>query len=284
MQPPDTRGAEMKNKFIEFWKTDPAVTGVSENLFTGEYVPLYPNMITVYRQRTHQTDATVNDVVKSATPENASVVETYLTALERTPPGETPPSSPEFEGLHFSVVYKDVYPKSDEDIDSSKETPTNGTNMPMELEDSSVTPDVQDPTLMEQSNDIDPMDFEDNAFLLQDTLEDIDDPEMQGEISHFLEEIFDMTFDQFLEMSDAEFKAKIIESLTPQSPEMSDTTLLERRLEKNLLVNFSALRVNRALAIVKQLGPKEALQQIKKVDPEVAKQLEFLLQNKEKEN
>lgn len=296
IRPPDTRGEEMKNKFIEFWKTDPAVTGVSENLFTGEYVPLYPNMISVYRQRTHQTDGTVNDVVKhivkSATPENESVVEAYLTALETTPPGETPPPPPEFKGLHFNVVYKDVYPKSDEDIlDLKKETPTNGTKMQMEMDDSSVTPDVQDPTLIEESNDIDPMDFEDNAFLLkdnvfllQDTLEDIDDPEMQVEISHFLEEIFAMTFDQFLEMSDAEFKAKIIDSLTPQSSAMSNTTLSESRLEENLLINFSSLRVNRALAAVKQFGPKEGLRQIKEVDPEVAKQLDFLLQDKEREN
>lgn len=252
MKDPNEQSVEMKNKYIEFWKTDPTITGISENLFTGEYVPLYPNMITVYRQRTHQADGTVDDVVKnvmhSATPENASVVEAYLRALDRMPPGEPTPSPPEFEDMHFSVEYKDVYPKSDEDIINSMK---------------------------------EPLTIGDKVFLLHDTLEDIDDPKMQRIISHFLQEIIGIPFEQFLNMSDAEIESQIIHSLRHRLPEISDTTSPVSILEKNLLGSFSSFRVNRAMAAVKQLGPKNGLRHLKEVDPEVAMKLEFLLTGQE---
>lgn len=45
----------------ELMKTDPDMIGLEKDRITGEYTKIYPNMLTVYRQRTHHADGTVED-------------------------------------------------------------------------------------------------------------------------------------------------------------------------------------------------------------------------------
>ena len=286
---------ELTKVYIEFLKNDPEVSGVMKDSRTGEYIPDYPNMLRVYRRRTHHADGTVYDVVtgitKSAdTPENQAAIEAYETALERTSPSETPPAPPEIEGLRFSIEYEDVYLNSEEAVITDK------TEQPM---GGAASPPISDvPTSQVEQPEVEEVwtEITDDVFSLQDTLENIDNPQTQKVVSHFLEEAIGIPLDQFLEMSDAEIEEELrkmfapsdaeIESqienlLTPRPPQMSDTTSPESRLEKSLRDRFASLRVKRAMATLNQLGPKEGLRRLKEVDPEVAKQLESYLQKQE---
>jgi hypothetical protein len=292
---PESEIDELKKVYIEFLKNDPEVSGVMKDPRTGEYIPSYPNMVIVYRRRTHHVNGTVEDIVtgistSANTPENQEVIEAYETALDMTPPSETPPAPPEIEGLRFSVEYEDVY------LNSEKEVITDKTDQPMDGVTSPPTSDVpatqvEQPKVEEVWTEI-----TDDVFLLQDSLKDIDNPQTQSEITIFLEEALGVPFDRFLEMSDAEIEeelrkifapsdaeieAKFKDLLTPHHPPMLDTTTFESNLESSLSKKFSMLRAKRAIATINQRGPKEGLRRLKEVDPEVAKQLESYLQKQE---
>ncbi len=294
----DSEIDELTNVYIEFLKNDPEVTGVTKDARTGEYIPTYANMIRVYRRRTHHVDGTLEDEVtgmstSANTPENQAVIEAYETALDMTPPSETPPAPPEIEGLRFSVEYEDVY------LNSEKEVITDKTDQPMDGATSPPTSDVpatqvEQPKVEEVWTEI-----TDDVFSLQDSLKDIDDPQTQSEITIFLEEALGVPFDRFLEMSDAEIEedlrkifapsdaeieAKFKDLLMPHHPPMADTTTFESNLESSLSKKFSVLRAKRAIATINHLGLNEGLRQLKEVDPEVAKQLEVYLQKQEGEN
>lgn len=102
---------ELNKVYIEFLKNDPDVSGVMQDPRTGEFIPTYPNMLRVYRRRTHHPDGTVDDVVtgisKSAdTPENQAALEAYETALEKVSPLETPPALRKLKDYVFPLNTK----------------------------------------------------------------------------------------------------------------------------------------------------------------------------------
>ncbi|RKU30824.1 hypothetical protein C6497_03880 [Candidatus Poribacteria bacterium] len=283
--------------YIEFLKNDPGVVGVMEDPITGEYIPTYLNMLKVYRRRTHNVDGTVDDVVtgitqSSSTPENQQALQAYETALNMTPPGETPPSPPDIEGLRFSVEYEDVYL-------NSEEVTTDKADHPMDQTVTSNTSDEE--TIKVEQPDEHPkveedwQDITDDVILLQDLLKDIDDPQTQREITIFLEEALGVPFDKFLQMSDAEIEDEFRKMFAPTDAEIeakfkdmlihnhapvSDFTMFENNLRKN----FTQMRTQRAIATINQLGPKKGLERLKEVDPEIAKQLEVYIQNQDREN
>ena len=80
--------------------------------------------------------------------------------------------------------------------------------------------------------------------------------------------------------SDAEIEAALTEELLPTAPERpTDVTL-----EKALRSQFSPQRFTRAIQLLNQYGPEEGLRRLKAADPEVAAQVERLLQRKSAEN
>ena len=83
-----------------------------------------------------------------------------------------------------------------------------------------------------------------------------------------------------LSQSDAEIEAALTEELLPTAPELpTDVTV-----EKALRAQFSPQRFTRAIQTLKQYGPEEGLRRLKAADPEVAAQVERLLQRKSAEN
>lgn len=292
-----SKSDEAKRIYIEFLKNDPDVDGVMEDLITGEYIPTYPNMLKVYRRRTHNVDGTIDDEVRgitqsSSTPENQQALQAYETALNMTPSGETPPAPPDIEGLRFSVEYEDVHL-------NSEEVTTDKTDHPMDQTVTSNTSDEE--TIKVEHPDEQPKveedwkDITDDVISLQDSLKDIDDPQTQSEITIFLEEALGVPFDKFLQMSDAEIEnvfqkmfaptdaeieTEFKEMLIHNHPPVLDITMFENNLRKN----FTQMRTQRAIATINQLGPKKGLEQLKEVDPEIAKQLEVYIQNQDREN
>ena len=53
---------ELQEKLMEFSKEDPTIVGVTKNHRTGEYTPLYPNMLTLTIHQYTRTDGTVGDM------------------------------------------------------------------------------------------------------------------------------------------------------------------------------------------------------------------------------
>lgn len=295
---------ELKKVYIEFLKNDPEVSGVMQDPRTGEYIPDYPNMLRVYRRRTHHLDGTVDYVVtgisKSAdTPENLTALEAYETALERTSSLETLPAPPEIEGLRFSIQYEDVY------LDAKEASITDKSEQPVEaapafptLSDA-PTPKEEEPEEEEPEEEEVWTEIADDVFSLQDLLKDVHDLQMQREITIFLQEALGVPFDQFLDMSDAEIEdelrkifastdadieAKLQDLFGVQHSSLSDKTKFESNLKKGLRNRFISKRINRAIATINQLGPKEGIQRLKEVDPEISKQIEGYLQKQKEKN
>lgn len=301
----DSQIDELNNKFIEFLKDDPEVDGVTQHPRTGEYIPTYPNMLRVYRRRTHHPDGTVDDIVTGISKSSDSSknqaaldayeveLEAYEAELEMTGTPGTHPDPPNIKGLRFSVEYEDVYLNAEGSVISDK------TDQPMDESVSPSTPDEPTPPMEQPKAEETWTEVVDDVFSLQDTLKDIDDLRMQREITVFLEEALGVPFDRFLKMSDAEIEdelrkmfaptdadieAELQDLFMPQHPSMSNKTKFESNLQSNLSKYFSQLRTKRAIATINQLGPKEGLQRLKEVDPEVAKQLEVYFQKQEKVN
>ena len=76
--------------------------------------------------------------------------------------------------------------------------------------------------------------------------------------------------------SDAEIEATLTEQLLPAAPERP----IDVTLEKALRSQFSPQRFTRAIQTLNQYGPEEGLRRLKAADPEVAAQVERLLQRK----
>lgn len=232
----DSESEKLKHIYIEFLKNDPDVTGVTKDARTGEYIPTYANMIKVYRRRTHNADGTVDDELTGMTTswnsqKNQAAIEAYKTALDMTPPWETPPAPPDIEGLRFSIEYEDVYTNVEKEVIPDK------TEQPRGTDTSHPIPDV--PTSQEEPKAEQVWtEIINDVFSLQDSLKDVDDPQMQREITIFLEEALGVPFERFLEMNDADIEdelrkifapsdvdieAKFKDLITPHHPPVPDT-------------------------------------------------------------
>ena len=261
-------------------------------------------MIRVYRRRTHHPDGTVDDEftgmsTSSDSPKNQAALdaikaelEMYEAELEMTgTPWEHLQLLQTLRGYVFLLNTKMCMLMQKKMVISDK------TDQPMDESVSPSTPDEPTPPMEQPKAEETWTEVADDVFSLQETLKDVDDLRMQREISVFLEEALGVPFDRFLKMSDAEIEkelrkmfaptdadieAELQDLLMPQQPSMSDKTKFESNLQSNLSKYFSQLRTKRAIATINQLGPKEGLQRLKEVDPEIAKQLEVYFQKQEK--
>ena len=282
---------ELNKAFIEFLKKDPDVDGVTQDQITGEYIPTYPNMIKVYRRRTHNVDGTIDDevtgILSSSTPENQKAIQAYLTELENTPPWMKQPDPPDIEGLRFSVEYEDVHLNSKEVITDKVDQSVNS-NTPDKDTMKVLNPDEQ-PGVEEHWTDI-----TENVIVLQHSLKDIDDPQIQSEATIFLEKALGVKLDRFLQLSEVEIDNELQKmfaatsmprhtgiraTILPKQPPVTDITMIENNLSKN----FSQIRTQRAIATLNELGPMKGLERLKEIDPEIAKQLEDYIQEQDKQ-
>ncbi len=278
---------ELNKAFIKFLKKDPDVDGVTQDQITGEYIPTYPNMIKVYRRRTHNVDGTIDDevtgILSSSNPENQKAIQAYLTELENTPPWMKQPSPPDIEGLRFSVEYEDVHLNSKEDITDKVDQSVNS-NKP-----DKDTMKVMQPGVKEHWTDITV-----NVIALQHSLKGIDDPQIQSEATIFLEEALGVKLDKFLQLNEVEIDNELQKmfdaismpmhtgvraTILPKQPPVTDITMIENNLSKN----FSQMRTQRAIATLNELGPMKGLERLKEIDPEIAKQLEDYIQEQDKQ-
>ncbi len=214
----DSESEKLKHIYIEFLKNDPEVTGVTKDARTGEYIPTYANMIRVYRRRTHNADGTVDDELTGMSTswnsqKNQAAIEAYKTALDMTPPGETPPSPPDIEGLRFSIEYEDVYANAEKEVIPDK------TEQPKGSDASDPIPDV--PTSQEEPKAEQVWsEITGDVISLQDLLKDVDDPHIQREITIFLEEALGVPFDRFLDMSNAEIEEELRKIFAPSDADI----------------------------------------------------------------
>lgn len=81
----------------------------------------------------------------------------------------------------------------------------------------------------------------------------------------------------------AKLEGDLIETFTPSELERSEL-LTKERFETTLRERFSPERFNRAMQTLNRYGPKEGLRRLKDEDPEVAKQVERLLQRQHEED
>ena len=81
-------------------------------------------------------------------------------------------------------------------------------------------------------------------------------------------------------MTNAEIRAEIESSLTPQPPDIPTAPSpdklgeIQSNLEASLKLQFSSERFERAMETLEQYGPEEGLRRLRENDPEVAKQVE----------
>ncbi len=279
--------AEMNRVFAEYLKTDPEIVGVEKNLKTGEYIKLYPNMLTVEGQKIHYADGTVKWIVTgidgvSNSPENKKALEAYEDALDNTPPWEPLPKPPEIEGLRVSIEFENVY------LNAEGASTTDGTQQKTDSASSPTDVDVAENIATDQAE---LQQIIDETFSLQDTLENTYTPEMQTEFSKFLEEAIGIPIDRFLEMSDAEIEEALRNRFAPNESKIEskiENSLLRQQRQiphrsegsfvETLRTHFSPVRVNRTVTTINQYGPEEGLRRLKKSDPEIAAHIEKQLQ------
>ncbi len=81
-------------------------------------------------------------------------------------------------------------------------------------------------------------------------------------------------------MTNAEIRAEIESSLTPQPPDIPTAPSpdklgeIQSNLEASLKLQFSSERFERAMNTLERYGPEEGLRRLRENDPEVAKQIE----------
>lgn len=80
--------------------------------------------------------------------------------------------------------------------------------------------------------------------------------------------------------SDAELEGKLAELLTSDPPELLELST-EENSETTLRERFSPERFNRAMQTLSRHGPEEGLRKLKETDPELAQQVERLINRKQ---
>ena len=270
-------GAESREMFkalLEFRKTDPDIVGLSKNE-DGTYTKNYANMLTLYKDRIHQPDGSVQEIYTGSKggaedPNLYQEIQAYIELLENMPPWETPPPPPEHEKLRFSIEYKDVY------VDAE------GNQTRAEPAETSVE------TLPELPQEYpEPMITEEEVNSLKESLTEFktSDPSEWEDIEKFFQDAMGIPLDRFLEMTDAEIEAELNRNLSPSDRDLvsseTDTSLglpSDESFKSGLRQRFSPERSSQAIQMLSRYGPKEGLRRLKAADPEVGKHVEGLLQ------
>ena len=270
-------GAESREMFkalLEFRKTDPDIVGLSKNE-DGTYTKNYANMLTLYKDRIHQPDGSVQEIYTGSKggaedPNLYQEIQAYIELLENMPPWETPPPPPEHEKLRFSIEYKDVY------VDAE------GNQTRAESAETSVE------TLPELPQEYpEPMITEEEVNSLKESLTEFktSDPSEWEDIEKFFQDAMGIPLDRFLEMTDAEIEAELNRNLSPSDRDLvsseTDTSLglpSDESFKSGLRQRFSPERSSQAIQMLSRYGPKEGLRRLKAADPEVGKHVEGLLQ------
>lgn len=281
---------ELQEKLMEFSKEDPTIVGVTKNHRTGEYTPLYPNMLTLTIHQYTRTDGTVGDMyvptASHATDiEVSALLDPYLEALETLPPWEVPPP-PEHKDLRLTIKYADDYPKeTDADItDTSLQTSEPLPEQIVEnVEETSTETDLS-------TAYPDPIITAEEVEAWQKELENIqasEDAEM-AELRQSFEEAIGIPTDRLLEMTDAEIEAEFSKyfSEAELGKQMMPSAPMDMSIQENfdteLRRQFSPKRVNQAMQTLERYGPEEGLQKLKAVDPEMSTHLQRMI-NRQKE-
>ncbi len=284
--------AQLQEMAEELMKTDPDMIGLEKNRITGEYTKLYPNMLTVYRQRTHHADGTVEDLrvgtsSHAVNPEIGAAIQAYLAALDRTPLWDSQPPPPEYEELRVSVQYEDVYLNADGEKISplQQPEPTDAASDRASIESSQESPE---PIMPEA-------DLASRPDLL-DEMRDLDDAEWE-EMHRFFEQSIGIPLDRFLEMSDAEIEAELSRQFSPNADaveaELEDRVTAgesdqpdfstEEGFKISLRERFSPERFNRAVQTLNRYGAEEGLRRLQASDPEVAEHVTRFLRRQQEE-
>ena len=273
----------------ELMKTDPDMIGLEKNRITGEYTKIYPNMLTVYRQRTHHADGTVEDrwvgtSSNAVDPEIGAAIQAYLEALDNTPPWKPPPTPPAYEELRFSVEYEeDVYLNAERERISPLQQPEPSDAV---SDEASIEPPQTSPVPILPEADGAP-----GRDLLNE-IRDLDEAELE-EIHKFFEQSMGIPLDRFLEMSDAEIETELHRQFSPD-PEAVEVELenrvtsqpdafSEEGFKVSLRERFSPERFNRAMQTLNRHGPEEGIRRLQASDPEVAEHVTQFLQRQQED-
>ena len=265
---------EMLRALLEFRKTDPDIVGLTKHE-DGTYTKNYANMLTIYKDRIHHPDGSVQEIYTGSKggakdPNLYQEIQAYTELLKNMPPWETPPPPPDHEDLRFSVIYEDVYVDAE-----GKQTRA------ARAETSVETP----PELPQEYPE--PMITEEEVNSLKESLTEFktSDPSEWEDIEKFFQDAMGIPLDRFLEMTDAEIEAELNRNLSPSHRDSvsseTDTSLglpSDESFKSGLRQRFSPERSSQAIQMLSRYGPKEGIRRLKDVDPEVATHIETFLQ------
>ncbi len=283
---------ELEEKLMEFSQADPNIIGVTKSHITGEYTPVYRNMLTLTIHQYTQTDGTVGDMYVATSshatdPEVAALLTPYLEALETLPPWEVPPP-PEHKDLRLTIKYADNYRKG-----NAKEMPDEmlqtAEQFPDEIVELSEAPSTETGT--SDAAYPDPIVTEEEVASWRGALENIQgsaEGEMV-EIRELFEDAIGIPMDRFLEMTDAEIEAEFSKYFSEAPlekrvmPAAATDVFIEKNFAAELRRQFSQKRVNQAMQTLERYGYAEGLRKLKAVDPEMSTHIERLIHRQKEE-
>ena len=265
---------EMLRALLEFRKTDPDIVGLTKHE-DGTYTKNYANMLTIYKDRIHHPDGSVQEIYTGSKggakdPNLYQEIQAYTELLKNMPPWETPPPPPDHEDLRFSVIYEDVYVDAEGNQTRAARTETS----------------VETPPELPQEYP-EPMITEEEVNSLKESLTEFktSDPSEWEDIEKFFQDAMGIPLDRFLEMTDAEIEAELNRNLSPSDRDLvsseTDTSLglpSDTSFKSGLRQRFSPERSSQAIQMLSRYGPKEGIRRLKDVDPEVATHIETFLQ------
>jgi hypothetical protein len=251
---------------------------ISYDINTGRILKLYPNTVYLYKKREMDSNGNVREIVTGA---ESSVdeevdIETYLDQLlihQENPSVQDLPSPP--PGVRFIDIYEDELPENpilkaisggvDElpaDIGRKELHIGNGhehDHQPNPSVPDATTSDAPHPSPDEQSVT--------DSNIMRDRL--------ANQLTHEAE------LKRLLNMSDAELEAELERLLTPKlrTEERLKTVRREPSLTGKNLPRISPERLEKARAILNRYGQEGGLRRLRASDPEVARQMEQMLQS-----
>ena len=281
--------ADADQKFQEFREQDPTIIGVNKNHITGEFTPVYPNMLTLTIHSYTREDGTLGDMYvptesHATDPEVAKILIPYLEALETLPPSEVPPP-PEHKDLRLTIEYAANYGK-EIDAEMTGETLQTPQQFPEQFVETSEDTSTTDPSDAYP----DPIITAEEVEVWQRELENIQEStegEM-AEIRQSFEEAIGLSIDRLLEMTDAEIEAEFSQyfsgaGLEKQMMPSAPMDVSIENFDTELRRHFSPKRVNQARQTLERYGPEEGLRRLKSVDPEMSTHLQRIIHRQKEE-
>jgi hypothetical protein len=249
---------------------------ISYDINTGRILKMYPNTVYLHKNRIREPDGTVRETLlghsHSLDPDDANreLVDAYLSALENLDPDGTAPTPP--DGIRFIDIYEPENPILKAISGGVDELPADIGRKELHIgngheHDHQPNPSVPDATTSDAPHPSPDEQSVTDSNIMRDRL--------ANQLTHEAE------LKRLLNMSDAELEAELERLLTPKlrTEERLKTVRREPSLTGKNLPRISPERLEKARAILNRYGQEGGLRRLRASDPEVARQMEQMLQS-----